>query len=119
MIVIPANASTSSAQVQESHKEGFWMKKYYVYMMSNKYNTTLYIGVTNNLKRRVYEHREKLIKGFSSKYNCNKLVWYEETGNIESAILKEKRMKKWKREYKESLIREKNPEWLDLYETIV
>jgi putative endonuclease len=78
------------------------MKKYYVYIMSNKYNTVLYTGVTNNLKRRVYEHREKLIEGFSSKYNCNKLVWYEETGDIESAILKEKQIKKWKREYKEN-----------------
>ena len=69
------------------------MKKYFVYIMSNKSNTTLYIGVTNDLKRRVFEHREKLINGFSNQYNCSKLVWHEETENIESAIKKEKQMK--------------------------
>ena len=88
-------------------------------MMTNKYNKVLYIGVTNNIRRRVYEHREKLIEGFSRKYNCNKLIWFEETGNIESAILKEKQMKKWKREYKNNLIDKLNPDWVDLWESIV
>lgn len=95
------------------------MDKYYVYIMANKYNTTLYTGVTNNLKRRVYEHKEKIFEGFTSKYNCNKLVWYEETGSIKSAIRKEKQMKKWKREFKENLINELNPGWVDLFESIV
>lgn len=95
------------------------MKKYYVYIISNKYNSILYVGVTNNLKRRVFEHKEKLVEGFSNKYNCNKLVWYEETGNIESAILKEKQIKKWKREYKENIINNMNQNWIDLYEFIV
>ena len=86
--------------------------------MTNKYNTVLYIGVTNNLLRRVYEHKNKLIEGFSSKYNCSKLVWFIETQNIESAILKEKQMKKWKRDFKDNVINEMNPEWDDLYKTI-
>lgn len=95
------------------------MNKYYIYMITNRNNNVLYIGVTNDLKRRVFEHREKLVEGFSSKYNCCKLVWYEQTNNIESAILKEKQMKKWKREYKDNIINEMNPEWSDLYETIL
>jgi putative endonuclease len=88
-------------------------------MMTNKYNKVLYIGVTNNLIRRVYEHKNGLIPGFTKKYNCHKLVWFEESGNIESAILKEKRMKKWKREYKENVINEMNPAWRDLYDELL
>ncbi len=95
------------------------MNKYYVYIMTNKYNTVLYIGVTNNLIRRVHEHKNKLINGFSSEYNCSKLVWFIETQNIESAILKEKQMKRWKRAFKNNVINDMNPEWSDLYETIV
>ncbi len=87
---------------------------YYVYIISNKHNNVLYIGVTNNLERRMYEHKNKLIDGFSKKYNCNKLVWFEHTECIEGAILKEKQMKKWKREFKENVIKEMNPEWRDL-----
>ncbi len=95
------------------------MNKYYIYMITNRNNNVLYIGVTNDLKRRVFEHREKLVEGFSSKYNCSKLVWYEQTNNIGSAILREKQMKKWKREYNNNIINEMNPEWNDLYETIL
>ena len=87
-------------------------------MMTNEYHTVLYIGVTNNLKRRVFEHKNGLIEGFTKKYKCKKLVWYEQTNNVSSAILKEKRMKKWKREYKERIIIEMNPEWKDLYSFI-
>ena len=65
------------------------MNNYFVYLITNKINTVLYIGVTNNLVRRMYEHKKKLIDGFSKKYNCNKLVWYEYTNSIESAIRKE------------------------------
>ncbi|HOH38202.1 MAG TPA: GIY-YIG nuclease family protein [Spirochaetota bacterium] len=95
------------------------MNIYYIYMIANRNNNVLYIGVTNNLKRRVFEHREKLVEGFSSKYNCCKLVWYEQTNNIESAIQKEKQMKKWKREYKSNIINEMNPQWNDLFEDIL
>jgi len=95
------------------------MNKYYVYIISNNYNSVLYIGVTNNILRRVNEHKKKLRSGFSSKYNCIKLVWYIETQNIESAILMEKQMKKWKRDYKINVINEMNPEWNDLYNQIL
>lgn len=79
----------------------------------------LYIGITNDLLRRVYEHKNGLIEGFTKKYNCNKLVWYMETENVESAILQEKRMKKWKRRYKINVINELNPNWKDLYFRII
>ena len=95
------------------------MKQYYVYMLTNKHHTVLYIGVTNNLLRRVYEHKHNLVKGFTQKYNCHKLVWYVITPNILSAITQEKRMKKWPRQYKENLINESNPEWRDLYEELI
>ena len=91
------------------------MKQYYVYIMANINNTVIYIGVTNNLIRRVFEHKNGLTDGFTKKYNCIKLVWYIETNSIESAITKEKQMKKWKREYKNNVINELNPEWKDLY----
>lgn len=80
------------------------MNDYYVYMITNQYNTVLYIGVTNNLVRRIYEHKNKLVKGFSSKYNLNKLVYFERTESIESAILREKQLKKYSRAKKEQLI---------------
>ncbi|MBQ2572320.1 MAG: GIY-YIG nuclease family protein, partial [Treponema sp.] len=81
------------------------MQIYYVYILSNYTNSTLYIGVTNDLKRRIYEHKNKLISGFSSKYNVNKLVYFEETTDIKSAIQREKNLKKWKREWKDELIK--------------
>lgn len=75
---------------------------------------TLYIGVTNNLRRRVYEHKNKLIDGFSKRYNCTKLVYYEEYKNVNEAIEREKMIKKWRREKKEDLIRSVNIHWKDL-----
>ncbi|NIR47907.1 GIY-YIG nuclease family protein [candidate division KSB1 bacterium] len=95
------------------------MKAYYVYMMANKYNNVLYVGVTNNLIRRVYEHKTNLVDGFTSKYKCHKLVWFEKIEDIETAIIIEKRMKKWKREYKENVINEMNPEWKDVYQNLL
>ena len=90
------------------------METYYVYILSNHTNTTLYIGVTNNLRRRLYEHKNKLIEGFTSTYNVNKLVYFEETTDIKAAIQREKNLKKWKREWKEALIKKNNPNYRDL-----
>lgn len=94
------------------------MKTYYVYIMTNFTNTVLYTGITNDLKRRVYEHKNHIIEGFTSKYSCTKLVWYETTGNVESAIIKEKQIKKWKRNFKENIINQLNPEWKDLSDSL-
>ena len=89
---------------------------YYVYILASKKHGTLYIGVTNDLMRRVYEHRNDLVEGFTKKYGVHRLVYYEQTEDSHSAILREKRIKKWKRQWKIRLIEERNPEWEDLYE---
>jgi putative endonuclease len=90
-----------------------------VYILTNKYNKVLYVGVTNNLVRRVYEHKNKLISGFTSKYNVNKLVYYENFQSVFDAIKREKEIKGWKREKKVALINSFNPEWKDLYEELI
>ena len=92
---------------------------YYVYIMTNKINTVLYVGVTDNLIRRVYEHKNKIIKGFTEKYNINKLVYFEITKNVNSAIAREKVLKRWKRDWKVALIEENNKEWNDLYNSVI
>ena len=94
------------------------MKQYYIYILASKRNGTLYVGITNDLKRRVYEHKEKIIDGFTKKYNVNTLVWYESTEDVEKAIQKEKQLKTWKREWKINLIEKNNLEWRDLYSEI-
>lgn len=94
------------------------MKVYAVYIMTNKRHTVLYTGVTSNLIRRTYEHRNKVCEGFSTKYNCNKLVWFETTESIESAINREKQIKAGSRKKKVALINQQNPEWNDLYEEL-
>jgi len=90
------------------------MNNYYIYMLTNPAHTVLYVGVTSNLEKRIYEHKNKLIKGFTSQYNLNKLVYYEGTNNVESAIEREKQLKKWRRDKKEYLIKQINPGWKDL-----
>ena len=90
------------------------MKSYFVYMITNTYNNVLYIGMTNNLERRIYEHKNKLIKGFSEKYNPCKLVYFEETGDVNAAIRREKQIKCWVRAKKDTLINGINSDWLDL-----
>lgn len=95
------------------------MKNYYVYILASKRNGTLYIGVTNNLARRVYEHKHDFIKGFTQKYNVHMLVYYEQCDSIESALQREKQLKYWHRKWKLRLIEEANPEWRDLYEEIL
>jgi len=95
------------------------MNDYYVYILASKRNGTLYIGVTNDLVRRVYEHKNNLVKGFTSKYNVHRLVYYEETNDIDVALNREKQLKKWRRKWKLELIEKMNPEWRDLYEEII
>ncbi len=91
------------------------MRQYWVYMMSNKWNTTLYTGVTNDLIYRVNQHKEALDKmAFTAIYKLNRLVWYEEHNDINTAIVREKQIKRWKREWKNELIRAMNPTWRDL-----
>jgi len=91
------------------------MNSYSVYILASKKHGVLYIGVTNNLLKRVYEHKNKIHKGFTEKYFVNKLVYFEETDSIFSAIEREKQLKKWNRKWKIELIESMNPEWNDLY----
>ena len=90
----------------------------YVYIMTNKPNGTLYVGVTSNLSRRVWEHKEGNVKGFTKKYDLKKLVFFEELPTIEGAIEQEKRIKNWERRFKIKLVLDSNPDWNDLYEAL-
>ena len=93
-------------------------KQYYVYIMTNKRNTVLYTGITNDLKRRVYEHKAKLVEGFTKRYNVNELIYYEASRDIESVILREKQIKGGSRTKKMELVNSMNPEWKDLYDDL-
>nr|WP_299345597.1 GIY-YIG nuclease family protein [Allomuricauda sp.] len=88
--------------------------QYYVYIIANKRNGTLYVGVTNNLERRVFEHKSGSVKGFTQKYGLKKLVYFETYQDVNDAILREKRLKKWKRQWKIDLIEKENLNWIDL-----
>ncbi len=88
--------------------------QYYLYILTNKRNGTLYIGVTNNLERRMFEHKNKLIEGFTKKYGLNRLVYFETYQYVNDAIIREKNMKKWKRKWKIKLIEKDNLNWHDL-----
>lgn len=90
-------------------------KQYFVYIMASKRNGTLYTGVTSDLIRRIKEHKSKKHEGFTQKYNINKLVWFDCTNEVNSALNEEKRIKDWKRKYKIDLIEKNNPNWMDLY----
>jgi putative endonuclease len=92
--------------------------RYYVYVLASERNGTLYIGVTNNIVRRVYEHREGLVEGFTRQYAVKQLVHFEEYSDVQLAIQREKRLKKWKRDWKMRLIEKSNPDWVDLYSSI-
>ena len=94
------------------------MKNFYVYILCNKRNGTLYTGVTSRIIKRIYEHKNKLVDGFTKKYNLHRLVWYEIHETAESAITREKRIKKWERKWKLELIEKENPGWNDLYDHI-
>ena len=91
------------------------MNQYYLYILASIKNGTLYVGVTNNLLKRVFEHKNDSVDGFSKKYKVHKLVYYEEINNVKVAIQREKQIKKWKRQWKINLIEKNNPEWKDLY----
>ncbi len=93
-------------------------KTYYVYILANRRNGTLYVGVTNNIARRAWEHREGVVSGFTQKYGVKMLVFYEQFDDIRLAIQRETRLKKWKRRWKLELIESENPDWRDLYENI-
>ena len=92
---------------------------YYIYILASKRNGTLYIGMTNNLLRRVYEHKNALVDGFTKKYSVKSFVYYEQTDDVNSAILREKRLKTWKRAWKIKLIEDFNPTWKDLYNDLI
>jgi putative endonuclease len=90
-------------------------RSYWVYILASQIGGTLYIGVTNDLVRRIYEHRSDAVPGFTRKYGVHRLVYYEQFGDIEFALRREKRLKKWNRAWKIRLIEESNPDWHDLY----
>jgi len=91
---------------------------YYVYILASRKDGAIYVGVTNDIVRRIYEHRTKVIQGFTSKYNITRLVWFEIYDDPISAISREKELKKWKKAWKVQLIESQNPRWNDLYESI-
>ena len=90
-----------------------------VYILASKRNGTLYIGVTSNLVKRIWEHKNNMAEGFTKRYSVHRLVWYELHDSMESALTREKRLKNWKRKWKLELIEDRNPNWLDLYNMIV
>ena len=90
----------------------------YIYLVANKYNNVLYVGVTNDLIRRIYEHKHKLTKGFTQKYNVDRLVYYEVCSDIVVAIEREKQIKGWSRDKKNALVQTINPDWNDLYDSL-
>ena len=91
---------------------------YFVYLLVSKPYGTLYVGVTNDILRRVFEHRDGLVDGFTKKYGVHRLVWYEHHEGVHEAIAKEKRLKRWRRDWKIALIERKNPHWIDLFPAI-
>ena len=94
-------------------------KTFYVYILATKRDGVLYIGFTSNLSKRIWEHKNSVVEGFTKKYGIKNLVYYEIYDDAEVAILREKKLKKWRRQWKVELIEAKNPQWLDLYDTIV
>ena len=95
------------------------MKLAYVYILASKKNGTLYVGVTSNLVKRIHEHKTNVVAGFTQKYKVHDLVYFEETQDVISAITREKQIKKWNRKWKLALIEKGNPEWQDLYESLL
>jgi putative endonuclease len=94
------------------------VKHYYVYILSSKRNGTLYTGTTSDIIKRVHDHKNGLVEGFTKNYRVHNLVWYEMHSSVESAITREKQIKKWNRAWKLKMIEKENPEWIDLFESI-
>ena len=94
------------------------MKQFYVYILCSERNATLYIGVTSNLNKRVFEHKNKVVPGFTDTYHVDKLVWYEVHEDAVAAITREKQLKKWRRSWKIDLVEKSNPYWNDLYDQL-
>ena len=95
------------------------MNEYYVYILASKQNGTLYTGVTSDIIKRVHEHKNGFVDSFTKRYSVHKLVYFEQTNDVESAIQREKRLKKWNRQWKVDLIEKSNPQWRDLYFDLV
>jgi putative endonuclease len=95
-------------------RKGKSLSQYFVYILTNVHNSVLYIGVTGDLERRMFEHKKKMVEGFTKRYNLKKLVYYEETSDVQSALAREKQLKNWRRDWKIKLIDGFNPEWKDL-----
>lgn len=91
---------------------------YYIYLLTNWNNKVMYVGMTNDLRRRIFEHKNKLLEGFTKKYNINKLVYFDETNDVLTAIAREKEIKRWRREKKNKLVESMNPEWNDLSQAL-
>ena len=108
-----------SGNLQAGSQEGEMNRQPAVYILSNKRNGTLYVGVTSDLVKRVWEHRNNFVEGFTKRYGVHNLVWYELHKRMASAIQREKRLKDWKRKWKVHLIERKNPDWKDLYHAII
>jgi putative endonuclease len=95
------------------------MKNYYVYLLANQRNGTLYTGLTSDLVKRIWEHKNKVVDGFTAKYDVTNLVYYEVCNDINVAIERENKIKRWRRQWKLALIEKQNPSWVDLYEEII
>jgi putative endonuclease len=95
------------------------MKNYYVYILASKRNGTLYVGITRDLVKRIWEHKQDMLEGFTKKYKVHNLVYFEATTDVNSAITREKQLKKWNRAWKLKLIEEQNPNWEDLYNNLI
>jgi putative endonuclease len=91
---------------------------YFVYLLASRRHGTLYLGVTNDLLRRVWEHKNKVVPGFTTKYSVDRLVWFETHSDVTAAITREKQIKKWRRDWKIALVERENPDWRDLYKSI-
>ena len=95
------------------------MNNYYVYILTNEHGNVMYIGVTNKLERRLFEHKNELVDGFTKRYHVHKLVYFEQTGDVNAAIAREKQLKGWTRSRKNELVETTNPEWADLFDTLL